>query len=42
MEALGLVTWRPWLRPVVAVGSGAVAGAILPKPSEVRGGLAAD
>lgn len=22
MEAMGLVTWRPWLRLVVAVGSG--------------------
>lgn len=31
MEAIGLVTWCPWLRPVAAVGSGAPAGAILLK-----------
>lgn len=23
MEAIGLITWSPWLRPVLAVGSGA-------------------
>lgn len=42
MEAMGLVTWRPWLRPVVAVGSGALPGAILPRASGVGGGLEAD
>lgn len=37
MEAIGLVTWSSWLRPVVAVGSGAYAGAILPEAPRVGG-----
>ena len=39
MEAIGLVTWCPWLRPVAAVGSGAQAGAMLPKAASGSQGL---
>lgn len=38
MEALGLVTWWPWLRRVAAVGSRAQAGAILPEAGSGSGG----
>lgn len=39
MEAIGLVTWCPWLRPEAAAGSVAQTGAILPKAVSWSWGL---